>query len=235
MGVRQPLASVSFGVSSSRERTIVEQYDDLIRDELNVKSIKFLSDSDGITTYKLSPVFAKLGAKLKGDMQAVKSVLTSADKAQTAAWGRALMNNEAIHVSVGDKKFELLPEEVEVRQEASEGFIVFEERGYVAALDVTLTPELVNERMAREIVRRIQTLRKDAGLELADRIAVCYQASDKLQDAIRAFGDYIRKETLALELQNAQPDATFTVEDFTESLKGELDGETLTVGLKRIS
>jgi isoleucyl-tRNA synthetase len=235
MGVRQPLTSISFGVSSARERAIVEQYDELIRDELNVKAVRFVSDEDGMTIYRLAPVFAKLGAKLKGDMQAVKQVLTAADQAQAAAWGRALLANEAITVEANGKSFVLNPDEVEVRQEAAEGFIVFEERGYVAVLDVTLTPELINERIAREVVRRIQTLRKDADLQLADRIRIQYQASPRLVEAIDAFAEYVKRETLAQDMQHVQPEAGFVVEDFTESLKGELDGETLTVGIQRVS
>ncbi len=235
MGVRQPLASISFGVGSARERAIVEQYADLIRDELNVKAVRFLSDEDGMTLYRLTPVFAKLGAKLKGDMQAVKEALTTADQAQAAAWGRLLLANMPITLEVNGKHFTLQPDEVEVRQEAAEGFIVFEERGYVAVLDVTLTPELVNERIAREVVRRIQTLRKNANLELSDRIVIHYQASPRLVEAINAFADYVQRETLARDMQCTQPDAGFIVEDFTESLKGELDGETLTVGIQRVS
>jgi isoleucyl-tRNA synthetase len=235
MSVRQPLKAISFGVTGARERAIVEQYEDLIRDELNVKQVNFLSSEDGMTTFRLAPVFARLGARLKGDMQAVKNALAHADKAQAAQWGKALLANESITVQIDDKAFTLGPEDVEVRQEAAEGFVVFEERGYVAALDVTLTPELVNERIAREVVRRIQTLRKDAGLELADRIVINYQASPRIVEAVDAFADYVQRETLCVTLQHAQPQDGFAVEDFTESLKGDLDGETLTVGIRRVS
>jgi isoleucyl-tRNA synthetase len=235
MSVRQPLASVSFGVTGAGDKSIINQYTDLIKDELNIKKIEFLSDESGMTTYKLAPVFAKLGAKLKGDMQAVKTMLSNADKAQTTQWGKALLNSESITITVDDKSFTLNPDEVEVRQEAAEGFIVFEERGYVAVLDVNLTPELVNERLAREVVRRIQTLRKDADFQITDRISIKYQASEKLHQAIQAFVDYVKTETLCVDLQNAQPNDGYIVEDFTESLKGELDSEKLLVGVKRIS
>ncbi len=235
LGVRQPLASVSFGVTGARDKAIVTQYADLIMDELNVKAIHFLTDEDGITKYKLTPVFAKLGSKLKGDMQAVKQALADAEPAQAAAWGRALLEGQAITVSVNDKQFTLAADEVEVRQEANEGFIVFAERGYVAALDVTLTPELVSERIAREVVRRVQTLRKDAGFAISDRIALHYQASERIVAAVTQFADYISGETLADVLQHAQPDDGFVVEDFTESLKGDLDDERLVIGVKRLS
>jgi isoleucyl-tRNA synthetase len=235
MGVRQPLASVSFGVTGARDKATVEQYTDLIKDELNVKAVKFLSDEDGITTYKLAPVFAKLGSKLKGDMQLVKTALGNADKAQSAQWGKTLLDNQAIELTLDGKTFTLAPDEIEVRQEAAEGFIVFEERGYVAALDVTLTPDLINERIAREVVRRVQTLRKDSGFEINDRIALRYEASEKVVTALAQFAEYVKAETLCTDLQHAQPNGDYIVEDFTESLKGDLDGESLLVGVKRLS
>ncbi len=235
IGVRQPLGAVSFGVTGASERATVEQYADVIKDELNIKTIKFLSDADGITVYRLSPVFAKLGSKLKGDMQAVKTTLASADNAQASAWGRALLANESISLEVNGKTFTLTPDEIEVRQEAKEGFAVAEERGYVAVLDVTITPELKSEGIAREVVRRIQTLRKEANFDISDRIRIAYQASGIVLEAIEQFAENIRTETLCVEMNNAQPSAEYTVEDFTESLKGELDGETLVVGVKRIS
>lgn len=235
LGVRQPLASVSFGVTSAVDRQTVVQYTDLIQDELNVKSVKILTDADGVTTYRLTPVYAKLGSKLKGDMQAVKNALMNADNTQASQWGRAVLAGDAITVTVADKSFTLMADEIEVRQEASEGFIVFEEKGYVAVLDVTLTPDLVNERLAREVVRRIQTLRKDADFAITDRITVAYQTSERFKGAIEQFSDYIQHETLCDVLQDSQPNEGFVVEDFTESFVGELKGETLVIGVKRIS
>jgi isoleucyl-tRNA synthetase len=234
IGVRQPLRSVRFGVTTANERAIVELYSDLMRDELNVKDIGFVSDEEGMTVYRLAPVFAKLGGKLKGDMQAVKNALATAEASQASAWGKALLAGQSVEISVNGKTFTLAPDEVEVRQEALTGFAVAEERGYVAVLDVTLTPELVSEGIAREVVRRIQTLRKDADFNISDRIAIAYQATGRIAEAIAQFADTIRAETLCVDMQHAQPNAEYTVEDFTESLKGELDGETLVIGVRRI-
>src|SRR5512143_3689571 len=101
---------------------------------------------------------------------------------------------------VDGQPYEILPDEVEVRAQAKKGFAIAEEGAYVAALVTDLTPELVQEGQAREFVRRIQDLRKTAGLEVADRINLYVEASDALQAALQAFRDYIMAETLAVTL-----------------------------------
>lgn len=234
MGVRQPLASATFGVVQSSEREVVTAYEDIIKDELNVKEVKLLSEGSNVTSYKLSPVFAKLGRKLKNDMPRVKNALENASEDDAATWGRALLADEAITLEIDGDTFELAPDEVTVRQEATEeGYVVMEDRGYVAALDVTITDELFKERLSREVVRRIQTARKDADFDIDDRIEVVYNATDKLGDAISNHADYIKVETLADRLTSVEEVAT----DFfsaTYDFKGELEGETLTVGVKRV-
>ena len=232
LGVRQPLASVSFGVTNAMENATVQQYADIIMEELNVKEVKLLSAGQGVTNTLLAPVFSKLGRKLKGDMPLVKALLEQADTEQSRVWGTALLDGKSIELAVNGKTYELLPDEVEVRQEAAEGFIVFEDKGYVAALDVTMTPDLVNERIAREVVRRIQDLRKDADFELADRIDVVYEATDRFATAIAAFADYIKAETLAQTLEATAPPDGFHRENYT--FKRDLEGEELTLGVRRI-
>lgn len=234
IGVRQPLAKVIFGVGANAERRTVEQYTEVIQDELNVKSVELLKEGQGVTTYQLSPVFAKLGKKLRGDMAVVKQALENASQEQAAEWGRSLMRDEPITVVIGEKQFELASDEVEVRQEAStEGFVVFEDRGYVAALDTNITEELFQERLAREVVRRIQTARKNANFEIDDRIEVIYEAGDQFLQAITRFDEYIMGETLALKLDAGVPGEGDYVEDLTPD-RGDLKGEKLIVGLHRV-
>jgi isoleucyl-tRNA synthetase len=233
LGVRQPLASVTFGVTRATERDVVMRYSNLIAEELNVKEVKLLSEGEGVTSYKLSPVFAKLGKKLKQDMGAVKNALTNASDEDASLWGKALLNSESISITVNDKTFELAPDEVQVNQEAAEGFVVYEDKGYVAALDTHITPELMAERLSREVVRRIQTLRKDADFDINDRILVRYSASEKMQDAIQTHLAFIKAETLADEILADDIPAEFKQETF--EFKRELEGESLTVGVKRNS
>jgi isoleucyl-tRNA synthetase len=125
------------------------------------------------------------------------------------------------------KLFEILPEEVEVRVQARSGFAVASEGAYIAALVTDLTPELVQEGLAREFVRRVQDLRKTAGLEISDRIVVHYKVSDLLYLAVKNFADYIKNETLSVELV-AGP-----VPDDLPRVSDSFDGEEMQVGLKK--
>jgi isoleucyl-tRNA synthetase len=132
-----------------------------------------------------------------------------------------------VEVLVRSEKLEILPEEVEVRVQAHTGYAVATEGAYLAALITDLTPELIQEGLAREFVRRVQDLRKQAELDIADRIAVYYQASFKLAAAIQSYADYISAETLAVELvEKLPPEGCVTVED-------EFDGEKVTISLEQ--
>jgi len=234
LGVRQPLASVSFGVGHSEERQAVGQYESIIKDELNVKNVELLQEAEGVTSYTLSPDFAKLGRKLRGDMKLLANVLQNANDEDAAIWGKALLRGESISLQVDDKTFELAPDEVEVQQEsAAEGYVVFEDKGYVAALDTNLTDELVNERLANEVKRRIQIARKNADFNIDDRIHVVYEASERFAKAIDQFADYIRAETLAESMTAGAAKNGFYTEDFTAD-RGDLQGEKLIIAVKRL-
>jgi len=128
-------------------------------------------------------------------------------------------------VQVHGDSYDILPEEVEVKALAREGFAVAEEGAYVAALVTDLTPELVQEGLAREFVRRVQDLRKSAELDVADRVELYVDASPGLKSAIEAHNEYITAETLTSNLAfGSPPPGASTVED-------RFEGETVTVGL----
>jgi isoleucyl-tRNA synthetase len=131
-----------------------------------------------------------------------------------------------IIVTVEGETISVLPGEVEVRQTAREGYVVAEEAGYLAALKTELTPELEREGLAREFVRRVQDLRKSAGLDISDRIVVRYDASKKLAEAVHGFADYITSETLCVDLAAGELPEGATAED-------SFDGETLKVALAK--
>lgn len=136
-----------------------------------------------------------------------------------------LLNGEAVSVTLDGETIEILPEEVEVRAEARSGLAVASEGAYLAALHTELTPELVREGLAREFIRRVQDLRKQADFEIADRITMQVAASPDLEQAIREHQDYIMGETLTLELQFGKPaESSFNTEF-------EFDAEKAQVGL----
>ena len=144
-------------------------------------------------------------------------------------WANALTNGDNVTVEVKGQTFEVTPEEVEVQQKSAEGFSIAQESGYLAAVDTRLSDDLLMEGLAREVVRRVQTLRKDADFNIEDKIQVRYIASERLNKAIQQFNDYIQTETLSTSLESAVPNDGFHTEDFT------FDGETLSVGVKRTS
>jgi isoleucyl-tRNA synthetase len=233
MPIRQPLASASFGLRDVSESKMVARYADVIRDELNVKAVNVLEGGQNVVSYKLSPIFAKLGRKLGKNMQAVKNALQNATPDEAAEWAKQLRAGKTLNLSVEGETFELTSEELEVKQEANAGYAVAEERGYTALLDVTISEALFNERLAREVVRRIQTMRQDADFDIADKINVVYTASVKFTAAIAQFSDYIQAETLAQTLTQANPSLNgFHQEEFT--FKGDLKDEFLTIGVQRI-
>jgi isoleucyl-tRNA synthetase len=222
--VRQPLQEVAFSVSNIHDSKVVEEYADLLQDELNVKNVRSLSAASEAAAYELVPLPKQLGQKYKNQYPAIRDGILALDAEKSAI---SLLSGDNIKVAVEGEEFEILPEEVEVRMQAKEGFEVASDGAYLAALVTSLTDELVNEGLIREFVRRVQEARKQAGFDIADRIKLVYSCSDKLQFAINAFEEYIKSETLAIEINGDQ------VPDMLPNLSDEFDGEMLTIWLEK--
>lgn len=220
--VRQPLKEVAFSLGNVTERGAVERFADLIEDELNVKTVRLLDASTEAVSHTVKPLPKQLGQKYGNRFPAIQKTLVSMDAEKLA---HAFLSGESVKADVDGKAYDILPEEVEVKAQAREGFAVAEEGSYVAALVTELTPELVREGLAREFVRRVQDLRKSAELEVADRIRLFVVASDGLKTAIEAHREYITSETLALSLEFAEPPAE------ASSVEDHFDEEKVKVGL----
>lgn len=221
--VRQPLSEAAFSAPLASDAAAIKAYADLLTDELNVKAVSVLDKAEDAVSYSLNPLPKQLGQKHGSKFPKIKAALLAGDQ---SLFGRRLLNNEPVLVTVDDESISVLPGEVEVRQNAREGYVVAEEGGYLAALKTDLTPELEREGLAREFVRRVQDLRKSAGLEISDRIMVRYDATKKLAEAIHAYADYITGETLCVDLAAGELAEAASVED-------EFDGEKLKVALKK--
>jgi isoleucyl-tRNA synthetase len=220
--VRQPLAAAAFAVSSAAEARTLEQYAELLADELNVKAVRALGSAGEVIDYSLNPLPRQLGQKYKGQMPAIRAALLALPSAAAA---QTLLAGQAVSVTVGEQTYAILPEEVEVRAAARSGLAVAADGAYLCALTTALTPELVAEGLAREFVRRLQDLRKQAGFEISDRIHLAVQATPRLAEALQAHRAYIMGETLALALELGavdQPTGQF-----------EFDGEQATVKLTK--
>jgi isoleucyl-tRNA synthetase len=222
--VRQPLAEASFSVGSLKETKALEDYAAILADELNVKKVSALSSAGEAVSYSLNPLPKQLGQKYKSEFPQVRQAILALEAEEAA---QRLLNGESISVTVGDDTLEILPEEVEVRAEARSGLEVASEGAYLAALQTELTPELVREGLAREFVRRVQDLRKQADFDIADRIHMQVSASPDLEQAIREHQDYIMGETLTLKLEFGEPAGTVASGEF------EFDAEHAKVGLDK--
>jgi isoleucyl-tRNA synthetase len=163
--VRQPLAEAAFSVGNASERRAVEVYADLFMDELNVKQVRLLNASTEALSHSVKPLPKQLGQKYGNKFPAIQKAILAMNAEEAS---RPLQEGKPLRVQANGETFDVLPEEVEVKALAREGFAVAEEGPYVAALVTELTPELVSEGLAREFVRRVQDLSKNADLDVAD-------------------------------------------------------------------
>jgi isoleucyl-tRNA synthetase len=231
--VRQPLARARFATRDASEAEIVKRYTDLIQSELNIKQIGVVAADDAHdlvkVIYTLNPIPRLLGKKFGGDFKRLQAALRDGDQVFVRPYAEKLLAGEHAVVELDGDAFEVTPDEVEVKvtQEVTEGYALAEENGYVAVLDTRLTADLIHEGLAREVVRRVQTMRRDADFNISDHIVIRYQASDKLARAIEQFADYIQAETLSESLLKEGTGNGYHSEEFV------IDGETLSLGVKR--
>jgi len=227
IGVRQPLASAFFVTREDGEAEVVRGLSALIESELNVKALRVLTDAGDVVQYKLNPLPAALGKKFGKDFPRVQKSLREGADADVRAWAEALGRGENVSVTIDGQTFEVTPDEVQVLRNAAEGFSVAEDNGYLVALDATLTDDLIMEGLAREVVRRVQTLRRDADFNISDTIITRYTASERLAAAIARFEGYIKAETLSDALEVGEPADGFQRDSFS------FEGESLVIGVKR--
>jgi isoleucyl-tRNA synthetase len=222
--VRQPLSEAAFSITSTDEARALEQYADLLADELNVKQVRALGSAGEVISYTLNPLPKQLGQKYKGQFPAVRAAIIELDPEPAA---RSLLAGQPVQVTVNDESLDILPGEVEVRAEARSGMTVASEGAYLCALHTELTPELVREGLAREFIRRVQDMRKQAGFDIADRIHLYIQASPGLADAVQSHREYIMGETLSVRLSSSRP------LDETNTAVFEFDGEKASVSISK--
>jgi isoleucyl-tRNA synthetase len=199
--VRQPLARLLVQVRTDDERSALERLTEQLLDELNVKELAFATSAADVVDYQVSGLPSLLGKKYGPLYPKIRAALAEVDAAGVAA---AVGAGQTVTLTVDGPVIELLPEELEVKISPREGYAAVEEGGYLVALDAALTPALVNEGLAREIVRRIQTMRKDAGFEISDTIAIYYRSDEALKTALLDFLDYVKSETLAVNVTEGE-------------------------------
>ena len=190
--VRQPLERIMIPVLDPAIKEQIAEVSNLIKSEVNVKTIEFIDDTSGILVKDIKPNFKVLGPRFGKDMKHVAKAIQAMESKDIAE----LEKNKTIDLPINGESTSIKLEEVEILSQDIEGWLVAGGNGLTVALDVTLNEELVNEGIARELVNRIQNLRKDSGLEVTDRINVELQESENLSKAIHQNLDYIKTETL---------------------------------------
>lgn len=191
--VRQPLQKILVPVRNEKEKAQVESMRDIILSEVNVKDIEYLTDAEGFLKKKIKANYKVLGKKVGANMKNIAAQILEFTQSQI----NELENNKAIELKVDGQIFPILLEDVDIMTEDIPGWSVAHKNGWSAALDISINEQLKEEGNAREIINRIQKIRKDLGLELTDRINVQIENNNTLNSAIINFKDYIRSEILA--------------------------------------
>ena len=225
--LRQPLARARV-YAGEGPGELPQSLVELVTDELNVKELEFVDSEGDLVEYEIGLLPNLLGPKHGPRFPLLRKAVAAAD---AAALARRFQAGLSLSVELGDggPPLELLPEEVEVRTHGREGYAVAEDRGLVVAVDVTITPALAREGLARDLVRRIQTLRKEADFELDDRITTYYEGTEEVDEVVDEWAGYIQAETLSVDLVSGPVPATV---DRQESFN--LAGQSVTLGVKRV-
>ncbi len=195
--VRQPLQKIMIPVSSTTQKEEILAVCDLIKHEVNIKDVELMEDASDILVKQIKPNFKALGPRFGKDMKAIAGKIMGF----TAEDIKKIEQNGSFDVEINGKNITLGLEDVEITSQDIEGWLVANEGALTVALDVTITEELKQEGIARELVNRIQNLRKDSGFDVTDKIDVKLLNNAHLQQAVASNLEYIKTETLTEELE----------------------------------
>jgi len=190
--VRQPLQKVMIPVLDKNQRAEIEAISDLVKAEVNVKEIEILDDASGILVKQIKPNFKTLGPRFGKDMGLISKQI----QALTPEQINQLDTLGMLNIEISGNTITLSQADVEISSQDIEGWLVANANGITVALDITISPELKEEGIARELVNRIQNIRKDSGFEVTDKIKVHLQKNAELEKAVTANATYIKSETL---------------------------------------
>ncbi|WP_299525035.1 isoleucine--tRNA ligase [Winogradskyella sp.] len=195
--VRQPLQKIMIPVDNDQQKKEIEAVSDLIKHEVNVKEIELLEDASDILVKQIKPNFKVLGPRFGKDMKLISNAISSFSGEDI----KKIEQKGTLDVEINGKNITLVLDDVEITSQDIEGWLVANEGVLTVALDVTITEELREEGIARELVNRIQNLRKDSGFEVTDRIDVQLQNDEQVSAAIASNEAYIKSETLTENLK----------------------------------
>ena len=216
---RQPIGTMYV----KAEKKMSEFYTDIIADELNVKEVKFADDVESFISYSFKPQLRTVGPKYGKLLGGIRQALT--DINGTAAMNE-LRTNGVLKLDINGNDVELTEEDLLIETAQTEGYVSESDGETSVVLDTNLTPELIEEGFVREIISKIQTMRKEAGFEVMDKIVVYAHGNDKIQDVMKAHEDEIKSEVLADEMVLGETDGY--VKEWS------INKEAVTMGVKKL-
>ena len=218
--VRQPLSRIMIPVSDERQKEYVKAVESLILSEVNVKELHFVDSASEMLVKRAKPDFKKLGPRYGKIMKQLAPAIQGLDQKEI----NALEQNGSLELTVGGKQVEIALDDVEILSEDIPGWMVGSEGRLTVALDITLTDELKKEGIARELVNRVQNLRKAKDFEITDRIVIRLSSDPLFDDAVLDHTDYICNQVLADSI-------TLTDEQLEDTI--EIDDRVLTIAIER--
>jgi isoleucyl-tRNA synthetase len=227
--VRQPLGEAVV-VADGREREAIERLTEVVREELNVRRVRFVAAAEELGGYEVKPNYRTLGPLFGKDMPLVAQAIAALDPGHVAA---ALRDGGEVGISVGAREHTLSAQDLLVTMHAPDGYSVEREGAHAVALDLAIDEDLRGEGRAREIVHAVQNARKTAGLQVEDRIELALDGDPALLDAAQSHRVYLMGETLALELELGEPAAAAEASAAAGySEQTEIDALPLTISLR---
>jgi len=220
--VRQPLREAVV-VAAGDERAAIERFEDVVSEELNVKAVRYATDADELGRFELRPNYRALGPRFGKQMPQAAAALGGLDAVRAA---RTLREGGEVHVNIEGHEHALGPDEVQMVLQPLDGYQVERSGTHAVALDTVLDDELRLEGLAREVVHAVQIARKEAGLEVEDRIALALGGDDALLAAVRAHEAYVTGETLATSLDLGNGHAA--------AAPAQIEGRELRIGVTRV-
>ncbi|MDD4016844.1 MAG: isoleucine--tRNA ligase [Kiritimatiellae bacterium] len=194
--VRQPLPAIHVVSAQPEIRAMLEGFEELVTDELNIKAVVYGSDETALAEVSVKADFRKLGPKFGAKMKTVAAAISGLSSGQAAA----LAAGREVAFDAAGVTVTLTSDDVVVQRSPKAGMVVASEADVIVGLETALTPELVREGLAREFVSRVQNLRKEADFEVTQRIAVTVECDAEVQEAVNLFADYVKTETLCERL-----------------------------------
>jgi isoleucyl-tRNA synthetase len=221
--LRQPLAEAVVVADIESIRTLTSLRI-IVKEELNVKSVRFTGKSEALMGLEVKPIYSLLGKKYGRNVQNVAKAIKALGKSEAVK----LRDGEVLEITVSREIVEILPEEVKVTPVQVQGYSVVEESGLLVGVRTEITPDLEREGIARDIVRRIQSLRKQADFEIDDNITTFYTGDPFIEKVFKVEEDYIKAETLSIELTKGKFPRGVYREEF------DIDGKKLILGLRQV-